>query len=631
VPKPSYLLDINGRKVAITNPDKVLYPAADFTKAHVIDYYARVSEWLLPHLKERPVTLKRYPDGVDEKHFYEKDAPSYTPDWVKTYPVPRRGGGTDIRYVLINDLATLVWSANLANLEIHPFLHRIPRLDRPDFVTFDLDPGEGADVLRCAEVALMLKEALEGVGLQALAKVSGSKGIQVSVPLNTRVTYNETQPFAHSLAQLLERAHPRLIVSEMPKELRKGKVFIDWSQNTDFKTTVSVYSLRAKRPHPFVSMPVSWDELSAALAKRDADSLYFPPGDALARLSAKGDLYAPLLKLEQKLPRKPVELRKAPATTRLDFIEPMRAKLAVELPEGGEWLYEIKFDGYRAIAVRNSGETRLLSRNKLPLESRFPEVANACEALPPGTIVDGEIVALDDKGRPLFSALQSRRSGQPVFYYVFDLLAFDHRSLLEEPLMARRKLLDSALAKARDPIRRSEALEAAPADLVAAARREGIEGLVAKRRNSRYEPGQRSGAWIKVKVNQGQELVIGGYIPGPHGFTSLLVGYYEARKLIFIAKVKNGFVPHVRQAVYERMKPLETDDCPFANLPEPKNARRGEALTAEVMKKCRWVKPELVAQIEYVDWTAANHLRHSRFAGLRDDKDPHEVRRERAE
>ena len=296
-------LKVGERTLTVSNLDKAMYPAAGFTKAQIIDYYVHVAEFLLPHLKDRPVTMKRYPDGVDGPHFYEKDAPAHTPDWVETFPVPRRKGGKDIRYVVINDLATLVWSANLANLEIHPFLHRVPHIDRPSWLAFDLDPGEGADVLTCARVASLLREQFDEVKLQSFAKVSGSKGLQVYVPLNTPVDYGVVQPFARRLAQTLQESHPDLVIADMAKHARKGKVFIDWSQNSDFKTTVSVYSLRAKRPAPYVSMPIAWDELDAACKGRKASRLDFTPETALARLERNGDIFAPVLKLKQKLPR----------------------------------------------------------------------------------------------------------------------------------------------------------------------------------------------------------------------------------------------------------------------------------------------------------------------------------------
>jgi len=294
-------LEIEGRKVPVSNLDKLMYPVDGITKGDVINYYVRVSTHLLPHFKDRPVTLIRYPDGVAGEHFYEKHAPAFTPDWVQTVDVPRRAGGTPIRYILINDLPTLVWCVNLAAIELHPFLHRVPHLDRPTSVVFDLDPGEGAEILDCAEVAFQLKALLETWRLQAFPKVSGSRGLQVYVPLNSPVTYAATQPFAKSIAERMAREHPDRIVAEMSKSIRTGKVFIDWSQNSDFKTTVGVYSLRAKRAHPFVSMPITWEALERALKKKNHEGLYFKPQAALAHFKKVGDLFAPVLKLKQTL------------------------------------------------------------------------------------------------------------------------------------------------------------------------------------------------------------------------------------------------------------------------------------------------------------------------------------------
>ncbi|HYP05235.1 MAG TPA: non-homologous end-joining DNA ligase [Bryobacteraceae bacterium] len=790
-------LVVQGRVVAVSNLDKVLFPANGFTKAQVIDYYIRVSRWLLPHLKDRPVTLKRYPDGVTGEHFYEKDAPSFTPDWVRLVPVPRRGGHGDIRYVMVDDLPTLVWLANLANLEIHPFLHRAPAIDTPTNVAFDLDPGEGADIHTCAEVAYLLKIVLDGLKLKCFVKVSGSKGLQVYVPLNTPVTYPATQAFAKTVAELLEKQYPKLIVSDMAKIARAKKVFIDWSQNSDYKTTVGVYSLRAKRTTPFVSTPVTWEEL------RTADSLYFNPEAALERFEALGDLWAPVLKLKQRLP-KAFEARKAPAPrkvvvkapepivrrskqggrrrfviqkhaashlhydlrlemhdvlkswavpkgvpytlderrlaravedhpieylqfegtipqgqygggtvmvwdigtyeivegnyykgrlhihldgkklkgewmierdgskgegswtltkvgkaikpvkdtsaltgrtleeiatakgavwqsnrlpdAKLTFVEPMQCKLVEALPEGHQWEYEIKLDGYRALAIRDDERLRLLSRRNNALNDRFPDVAKALSELEPGTMLDGEVVALGEDGKPSFNRLQNNQG--PFLYFAFDLLAWKGKSVLGEPLRDRRDSLRHALAGVGDTVRLVEPLQAEPEALIRAAREQGLEGLIAKRSNSVYEVGQRSGAWVKLKVNKGQELVIGGYIQATDCFSSLLVGYYEGKNLIFIAKIKNGYTPKLKRDLCRLFKAYESAECPFANLPEPKNARRGEALTAAVMKRCTWLRPELVAQVEFTDWTDANHLRHSRFVALRDDKIASEVRKE---
>jgi bifunctional non-homologous end joining protein LigD len=277
-------LPVAGRDVSVSNLNKVIYPEVGFTKGQVIDYYTQVARYILPHLKDRPITMKRFPNGIDGEYFYEKDAPSFTPDWVKTYPIPRTSEKSIINYILINDLPTLVWSANMANLEIHPFLAKEPNVDVPTTVVFDLDPGEETNILKSCKAAFLVKELLDKLELKSLVKVSGSKGIHLHVPLNTKVTYKMTQSFARSIAQFLEREHPDLIVSEMVKVKRKGKIFIDWSQNSEHKSTVAVYSLRAKGQRPFVAMPVTWNELKKAVKKDDASSLFFEPEVALKRL-----------------------------------------------------------------------------------------------------------------------------------------------------------------------------------------------------------------------------------------------------------------------------------------------------------------------------------------------------------
>ena len=296
-------LKIGRRRIPVSNLDKTLYPGEKFTKAKVIDYYIRISRFLLPHLKDRPVTLKRFPEGVFGEAFYEKDAPAFTPDWVKTVAVPRRETtGPDIRYILINDLPTLVWAANYAVLELHTFLHHAKNLNRPTSMVFDCDPGEGADILNCARVALLLRDTLKELGFVSYVKVSGSKGLQVYVPLNSPVTYEETQPLAKGIAQLMAQREPKLIVWEMPKRLRTKKVFIDWSQNTDYKTTISVYSLRAKTYRPYVSVPVEWDELSEALKQKSPEALFFTPEEAIKRVEERGDLFKRVLTQVQKFP-----------------------------------------------------------------------------------------------------------------------------------------------------------------------------------------------------------------------------------------------------------------------------------------------------------------------------------------
>jgi bifunctional non-homologous end joining protein LigD len=288
-------VEIDGRRLSLSNLDKVLYPEAGFTKGHVIEFYTRVSPALLPHLRGRPLTLKRYPNGVEAGHFYEKQCPSHAPEWVQTC---RLG---DIDFCMANDLPTLVWLANLADLELHTSLARAAAYDSPTVIAFDLDPGPPATIVECAEVALELRMIFEHLRMEAFPKTSGSKGMQVYVPLNTPTSYDVTRPFARGLAQLLERRRPELVVSEMKKSLRGGKVFVDWSQNTDFKTTVNVYSLRA-RPQPTVSTPLLWEEVQAVTESRDPDDLVFTSSDVVERVAEHGDLFAGVLELEQTLP-----------------------------------------------------------------------------------------------------------------------------------------------------------------------------------------------------------------------------------------------------------------------------------------------------------------------------------------
>jgi len=324
-----------------------------------------------------------------------------------------------------------------------------------------------------------------------------------------------------------------------------------------------------------------------------------------------------------------VDLRQLPKA-RLDFVEPMLARLVSQLPSGAGWLYELKLDGYRALIMKKRGRITIFSRRGRNMNGPFPTIAPAFSFLPDDTIVDGELVVLDDHGKPNFSALQhSRFTPDALYFYAFDLLAYQGRDLRKLPLAERRILLEgNALKGMRDPVRLSVVFNASPNQLIAAAKQTGLEGVVAKRADSRYESGERSGAWVKFKTNKGQELVIGGYKPAPNVFDYLLVGYYEGKDLIFIAKVRNGFTPRLRREIARNFPRLRTSECPFANLPEPASARRGEAITADVMPKIQWLRPKLVAQIEFTEWTTGNHLRHSRFIALRDDKDPRAVRKE---
>src|SRR6184192_1392577 len=295
-------LIVEGKKLSVSNLNKVLYPKVGFTKGQVIDYYIRIAPVLLPHLKDRPLTMKRYPNGVDKEFFYEKNCPTHRPKWVKTAKVWSEGNNKTMEYCLAQDLPTLVWAANLADLELHTSLAKKKDVAKPTMMVFDLDPGPPADIVQCCQVGLWLRDLLTKMKLKALAKTSGSKGLQVYVPLNTPATFDQTKDLSRALAQHLERKHGNLVTSNMSKALRKGKVFVDWSQNDEHKTTINVYSLRAKE-RPTVSTPVTWEEVEKCLRKKNANLLVFDSKQVLARVEKMGDIFSTVLTLKQHLPK----------------------------------------------------------------------------------------------------------------------------------------------------------------------------------------------------------------------------------------------------------------------------------------------------------------------------------------
>jgi bifunctional non-homologous end joining protein LigD len=302
MPQPKRVeVHVDGRTLSLSNLDKVLYPQAGFTKGHVIDYYTRIAAAVLPHLRDRALTLKRYPNGVDAQYFYEKNCPGHAPEWVQRATVPIRTDGRTIDFCVAQDRATLVWLANLADLELHTSLAKVRDPKAPTILAFDLDPGEPATIIECSRVALQLREVFSHLGLEAFPKTSGSKGMQVYVPLNTPHTYSQTKGFALAIAQLLERREPDRVVSDMSKQKRRGRVFVDWSQNDEHKTTVAAYSLRA-RERPTVSAPLLWEEVEQAAEDGDPEAVAFTSAQVLERVAEHGDLFAPVEELEQELP-----------------------------------------------------------------------------------------------------------------------------------------------------------------------------------------------------------------------------------------------------------------------------------------------------------------------------------------
>jgi bifunctional non-homologous end joining protein LigD len=287
-------LEVAGRRLAIRNLDRVLFPRTGTTKAEVLDYYARVADVLLPHLRGRLLHLHRYPEGVEGPRFWQKACPDHRPGWIETVPVWSRDKQADIEFCVVGDLAGVLWAVNIGSIELHTSLHTRDDLHRPTVLAFDLDPGPGVDVLGCAEVALRLRELLAELDLDGVVKTSGSKGLQVHVPLDGRLTYADTKPLARRVAEVLEAERPDRVVSKMAKALRRGKVLVDWSQNTEHKSMVVAYSARAKE-RPTVSTPVRWDEVEAALAARDPSLLAFEMDDVVRRVAEHGDLFAPAL------------------------------------------------------------------------------------------------------------------------------------------------------------------------------------------------------------------------------------------------------------------------------------------------------------------------------------------------
>ncbi len=664
MPKREHV-EVDGRELTLSNLNKGFFPDNGFTKGEVIAFYSEIAATIVPHLRDRPLTLKRYPDGIEGEHFYEKNAPSHTPSWVKRFPVPRSEGSGHIHYILCNDKPTLVWATNLGDIEKHVLLARAPNIGCPTSLVFDLDPGEPADILDCGRVALHLNDVFQSLGLKCFVKVSGSKGLHLAVPLNTKTTYEVTQPFAKTIAELGERQLPDRVVSDMSKELRRGKVLIDWSQNSDFKTTVAVYAMRAKHGGPFISMPVTWDELSRAVKRGSDKDLFFTPAAAVKRIKRLGDLFEPVLSLQQEIPKAfteamaagpkprllswqrkrgrtedksireyaakrdlartpepagstaaknktshsrrfviqkhqarrlhydfrlemegvlrswavpkgpPTKLRETRLAMHVEdhpieygdfegiippgnygagtvmvwdsgeyeeetgnpvkgffsgklhlllrgkkligewilvkdkreeesgrwllikagedlplisaksddtsvlsgrsmrritedkdaqwesnrmktagsatvhgrtrsrtepaFIEPMQAKPVTELPPGEAWTFEIKFDGYRCIAVKVGSDVTLFSRNKKIFNKRFPRIREAVIDLEGEFVLDGELVAFDAQGRPSFQLLQDAKSeDSSIFYFIFDLLNKAGEPLLDAPLERRR-------------------------------------------------------------------------------------------------------------------------------------------------------------------------------------------------
>ena len=671
---------IGERRLRVTNLDKVVYPETGTTKGEVIDYYARIAPLLLPVLAGRPVTRKRWVEGVGtaadpEGSFFAKQLEPGAPSWIPRQEIPHSGGAKD--YPLVDEVATLVWMAQVAAIELHIPQWRFAadgRRGNPDRLVLDLDPGPGVPLSQCAEVARLARGILTGMGLDPVPVTSGSKGIHLYARLKGESTSDEISALAHALARAIEADHPDLATSVMTKTLRAGKVFLDWSQNNGKKTTIAPYSLRG-RPQPWVAAPRTWEELEdpelrhlrfdevleraergmdpfAAISAGEAPPA--PDADAPRPVVRAAE---PAPATDSPTPHRPRAPRSSPArsaSSRTGTADPARASDAGDsaggdsavpsyspmLAEHGTpgtaralgWA-EIKWDGIRAIGTWSHGRFRLNARSGTDITDRYPELtADGAPGFPvDDAVVDGEIVAFDAAGRPSFHRLQDRihltRAREierevirnPVRYHLFDLLHLEGHDLTALPLRDRRELLEQITADLPEAVVVPPVFDDVDAALATSAALD-LEGVVVKDPASSYSPGRRSPHWLKIKLTRAQEVVIVGIRPGKGDRTgrigSLLLAIPEPSLpsgLRYVGRVGTGFTERTLQDLGARLEPLRTPRRAVDGVPV---ADASDAL---------WVRPELVGEVEFANWTDDGVLRHARWRGLRPDKTPAEV------
>lgn len=656
-------LEVDGHTIALSNLDRVLYPAAGTRKFDVISYYLAIADALLPHSAARPVTRKRWPAGVDAPSFFEKSLPAGTPAWVPRFTMSHGSG--DKQYPVATGPAVLVWFAQNSALELHVPQWRInapaagsgPADEaaerRTERLVLDLDPGPGVPLSHCGQVALTIRDVLANAGMTSFPVTSGGKGIHVYARLPAPVKSDSARAVAHEIALALEQAYPQDVTASMNKQARPGRVFIDWSQNSAAKTTLSPYSLRG-REQPWVAAPRSWPEL----AEPDLRQLLYP--EVLDRFSADGDLLAGLdgpaapppppgadgvvdlgayrqrrhgsaAGPEPAAPRTPARPGSAPATARSApqpegaTVVPLRPMLAVDEPIEGldpaDWAFEGKWDGYRILVHWLDGRLRLASRSGIDMTADFPELAGIADSLAGReAVLDGEVVALNAAGEADFALLSSRRK-RPGEYrlrlLLFDVLSLDERNLEFAPWEERRRVLEElAPLFATNPyVEVPRVLDGSAAEAIGEARRNGWEGVVAKRRSSPYRAGSRSPDWRKQKNFSDIEVVIGGFRYGregnSRGLGSVIVGLPEADGLRYVGRVGTGWTQAQGAEILAELKPLAISTCPFLG-----------GIDAPVASSATWVLPKLVADVQFMNWTSTGHLRHPSWRGIRRDKLP---------
>lgn len=641
-------LTVDGHRIAVTHLDRVLYPDTGTRKFDVIDYHLKIAAAMLGHLRDRPVTRKRWPSGVGGAPFFEKALPAGSPNWVPRFTIAH--AGDDKAYPVAQNTAVLVWFAQMSALELHVPQWRIDLSDddgerHTERVVLDLDPGPGVPLTACAQVALEIREVLTDAGLPSYPVTSGGSGIHVYARLPAPVTAAAAGAVAKQLAVSLEQAYPREITATMSKAARTGRVFIDWSQNSAAKTTLAPYSLRG-RDRPWAAAPRDWAELADPGLRQ---LLY---SEVLERFAESGDLLAGLdsevgpategvvdLGVYRRRRSSSRAIDKPPARSPSGPPEPsareatvvaLRPMLAVDEPvdalEASDWAFEGKWDGYRMLVRSRGGRVRLQSRSGIDMTADFPElVADLTGALSGrDVILDGEVVALNAAGHTDFTLLASRRR-RPGEYalklLLFDVLEVDGRNLERSPWEQRRTVLESLAPwfAGTSAVQIPGVLDGDGAAAISAARRNGWEGVVAKRRTSAYRQGARSPDWRKQKNWNDLEVVIGGFRTGRDGNTrqlgSLLLGLPEENGLRYVGRVGTGWTQAQAADLLAELTPLTIRTCPFLG-----------GIDAPVATSATWVLPTLVAEVAFLDWTTTGHLRHPSWRGIRRDKLPGDLR-----
>ncbi len=639
-------LEVDGHRIALTHLDRILYPAAGTRKYDVISYYLDIAEALLPHIASRPVTRKRWPAGTGSAPFFEKTLPDGTPSWIPRFTLGHASG--DKQYPVAADAATLVWFGQMAALELHVPQWRIDLSSTADDelrtqrLVLDLDPGPDVPLSHCGQVALTIRDVLTAAGMASYPVTSGGKGIHVYARLPAPVRTDSARTVAKEIARELEQAYPDDVTASMNRAARAGRVFLDWSQNSASKTTLAPYSLRG-REFPWVAAPREWSELAepglVQLQYQQVRERFAESGDLLAGLDTDPELAAErgVVDLGTYRRSRPTnrtgtaDSRSFPTasagTAETAVAEPTRVRPMLAVAESierldpADWAFEGKWDGYRILARFAEGRLTLRSRSGIEMTADFPELGALGAALEGHeALLDGEVVAINAAGRTDFTLLasRSRRPGEYLLkLFLFDILSLDGTDLRGAPWEHRRAVLESLapLFTEIPAIEIPAVLDGPGRTALEEARRNGWEGIVAKRRSAPYRAGTRSPDWRTQKNWNDVEVVIGGFRYGREGgaqtLGSVLVGLPLDTGLRYLGRVGTGWTRAQAADILAELKPLTISTCPFVG-----------GIDAPAASSATWVLPKLVADVRFLDWTSTGHLRHPSWRGIRRDTLP---------